>query len=439
MRSADARSKLATQLSGLLLLVALAACGPDPKPPRLEAAAILLADPDTFREGRDQLRVLKADGVSEALAVRAFELAGTMAPGRKAWLDPGLELFSYGSICETSACFETLEASIVDYSPRAAAHALRWLSRLPGRDPVQLLVQTSLTRAAELPYFDASGYLVDDPQHVELLFPALLPLLEHDHTRRQTQILMLHFLELELLSPVDVRVGLDKAVASYAALLDQLSRSQQPADGPSAWRFEENYRELRSEGALLLDLLVYSDGPVEDLLAQTLGFSDPKLQFHAAISLTALGEQIDPAVFEAVAASAEMRMAFYRWAERHGQDDLLPSEYRTQPMLAQAELANWLLRDIGEIPDHIEHMAVVASDPALGVEAEYHLFRYELGDEWLAAVAGPYLLEDIPTLRSYASPFSSFEPWSLKPPEAHLAEVQAILADWCRDFASRSP
>ncbi|HEY7501679.1 MAG TPA: hypothetical protein VH740_24380 [Vicinamibacterales bacterium] len=110
-----------------------------------------------------------------------------------------------------------------------------------------------------------------------------------------------------------------------------------------------------------------------------------------------------------------------------GNIDLFPSELRTWPLLAEADLVAWLCHpnELQAPPDEIE---LTATLPAPGAPAtHYFLFRYKKNpphwaakDGWMAGVAGPYDLTKDP--EPYApGTFSRFEAYDSRTPEEHVA------------------
>ena len=121
------------------------------------------------------------------------------------------------------------------------------------------------------------------------------------------------------------------------------------------------------------------------------------------------------------------RQVLFEVLREAGRIDLFPSELRTWPALAEANLVAWLCHpnELQVPPDEIELMATL---PAPGAaDTHYFLFRYKTNpphwaakDGWMAGVAGPYDLTKDP--EPYApGTFSRFEAFESRTHEEHVA------------------
>jgi hypothetical protein len=171
------------------------------------------------------------------------------------------------------------------------------------------------------------------------------------------------------------------------------------------------------------------------VLADACKLSDPRLVTFATLSLVRRGVTVPPDVIERAAASAEMRVTLFDGLDALGHRDLFPAKWATQEALAEGVMVRWLIypTELGRAPDAIELMKRIRGDEGRNQGDEWFLFRFRVDadpwkdDGWMAGVAGPFAVKDEPTTRAGGDTFSTFTKWDSKTPDAHVADVRALI------------
>jgi hypothetical protein len=236
-------------------------------------------------------------------------------------------------------------------------------------------------------------------------------------------------------------------VEAYRPIHDKILPAQMHAG--LSWVWEDEYESVREDAALMLDVMAYFPAAeIEAVLTDATRLRDPRLAGFAATSLLRIGRDVDASVLRRVAESSEARSWLFDELKRLGKRQLFPSEWATQPALAEAEMVRWLVypTELGRAPDQIELMKVVSDDygPPDGV-LEWYLFRFRTKpphwsakDGWMAGVAGPFRKADAPSTVAYGDTFSKFTRWGSLTPEQHVAEVRELMTDWRQRKGQRS-
>ena len=201
--------------------------------------------------------------------------------------------------------------------------------------------------------------LESEPRHPEVFFPEILEYSEVEGFEWDINLLLLCYLHKGAVKPETVTAYGETLLVRYRNCSDKLMRMQKPESG--AWMWEEPYEELRSKGALYIDLLGYFPEPhVKEVVRQVLSFTDPRLKFFAVLGLLRQGEDIEAKDLIDVAASAEVRNYLFDELKTLGKLSLFPEEFRTQAALAESNMVNWLIypTELGCAPDEIELMHV---------------------------------------------------------------------------------
>jgi hypothetical protein len=184
--------------------------------------------------------------------------------------------------------------------------------------------------------------------------------------------------------------------------------------------FLDGYRALPATAekvqrrGIYLDLFQHL--PAEDVVDDlTAALDDPSTEvaMFAIASLAAHGRTPAAAAIARVAADDAQRGTLVELLDRHGRRALVPKRWRTQAMLARADLVRWLTfpTELGQPPDEIEEVEVDSS----GHGDVYHFrFRVDaphaLADRgWMRGWAGPYATDQPPQTHG-PDTFSDFEP-----------------------------
>lgn len=196
------------------------------------------------------------------------------------------------------------------------------------------------------------------------------------------------------------------------------------------WILEDGYKPLRRRGGILLDLTGYLPmESAETALREGLSLRDPRLKMFAALSLLRNLKRVDFAEIDAIAASHEIRLLFWKQLESIGMQSIMPTHWSTPAILAASDLSKWASSpfELNAPPEEIECMGSFPVDMQGQIEDMY-LFRFrefpkpsEPGEGWFAAVAGPF--RDGKSLRS---PWSRFERWDSRTPTEHITKLLGI-------------
>jgi hypothetical protein len=195
------------------------------------------------------------------------------------------------------------------------------------------------------------------------------------------------------------------------------------------WILDDDYKPLRRRGGILLDLMGYLPESAEAPLREGLSLRDPRLKMFAALSLLRNLKHVDLAELDAIGASHEIRLLFWKQLEKIDMQSIMPAKWATPSMLAAADLSRWASSpsELNVPPEEIECMGRIPVDLNGQVE-EIYLFRFrefpkpwEDGEGWFAGVAGPF--RDGKCIRS---PWSRFERRDSMTPAEHIAKLLGI-------------
>jgi len=341
---------------------------------------------------------------------------------------------------------------IVDRYPhwqrRAKAEALALLMRIEDRRAAEAVVEIVRRHARDghVPRLPL-GLYASHPQHADVFFPELLTYLDVPKLAFSIAALALMFATAHQLEPGLLVPSADRLLVLYRRRRNQLVPAQQPVG--SAWMWEPTYHRRRWQAGALLDLLGHVPTPdVEAELRRALDdYSDPRLRLYAVLSLLRHDQEVDPAEVANVAENAEARKFLFDGLQKLERFHLYPQELRTQAVLAESDLVNWLIHptELGRSPDAIELMQVVPFDTETDAGwADYYLFRFRTDPPhwaarygWIAGVAGPFLRKDAPTIQALGDTFSAFTPWDRKSPGEHVEDVRELMKTWRERHVAR--
>jgi hypothetical protein len=315
------------------------------------------------------------------------------------------------------------------YSNRARLNALSMLVRSEQRAATEAYVRLVDKYGTEL-----SGLPIktkfEDSQDAEL-YLRLLPLLRHDHLASSIALMTLGLIETNSV-PRDRLVDCAEDVLKCFGKRLELATPLQQHEG-IGWMWEEDYRGLRDELGILLDLMGYIlTDDVRKRLHHAMLLRDPLPRVFAIQSLLMHGERVDAKDVAEVAEFPEKRCLLLNVLKKFKRESLFPAKYSTQGMLAEGKMVHWLIfpTELGRAPDEIELMKRVTAETPEG-PGDYFLFRFRtLGnhwaakDGWMAGVAGPYLTQNQPTTSDGGHTFSIFAKWDSMTPDEH---VEAII------------
>jgi hypothetical protein len=204
--------------------------------------------------------------------------------------------------------------------------------------------------------------------------------------------------------------------------------------------WEEEYRDLRNEGCLLLDILSYfPDEASLSILKNSLNFQDSRFVFFAITGLIRKNQIPQQSAFIKVASSPETRNLLYRFLLDVDKKYLFPEKFNTQEHLAESDMVGWLIfpTELDTAPDQIELMHIATVENKDKELFNYYIFRFKTFEPhwaakkgWLAGVSGPFPQKEMPTIKSFGSTFSRFDSWESLSAEEHLGEITETILKW---------
>ncbi len=394
----------------------------------------------------DKLCELSKHGLSLVDGTEALRAASRSFPARDMdWQDSSADLIEAAAELPRPEYISVVVDNFSLYSKKAKELALWLLAKLPQREAATAYME--LLRK-HLRKGEIGRLLVQplklEPRHAEVFFPEILEYSGVGGFEWDINLLLLCYLYEGAIKPEAVAAYGEKLLERYRDCANKLMRMQK-AEGV-AWMWEDSYEELRSMGALYVDLLGYFPEPhMQEVVRQALTFTDPRLKLFAVLGLIRQGEDVEAKHLLDVAASAEVRNPLFDGLKMFGKLSLFPEEFGTQAALAESNMVNWLIypTELGRAPDEIELMHIATIDPgtADGLN-DYYVFRFRTfephwaaKDGWMAGVSGPFIQKDAPSTVSYGHTFSRFEPWDSKAPEEHLEAVLENLDRWEEAYA----
>lgn len=219
-------------------------------------------------------------------------------------------------------------------------------------------------------------------------------------------------------------------------LMNQMSHISNGKKG-NLWMWG-NYLYMPRRDALgvLLDIMGYlKDEDSKIILSSVLANSnDNELKMFAAIASIRRGIDVHPEELRSIAADISTRLNLSRSLQDMGRSDLFPAAYNVQDSLALGEMVNWLVypTELARVPDEISLEKVVTVNEGQG-DANYYLFKFRSNDTlwskdgWMAGVAGPYLLKNMPTPYDEGGTYSEFYKWESMTPQQHIDTLVHVI------------
>lgn len=251
------------------------------------------------------------------------------------------------------------------------------------------------------------------------VFPDLLRLAAHPAQRDRIFATAIDYCNRKDVRAATFAVHGEVVLARWRELQPQVAAAQQPGDA-IAWRWADDYRPLRDEAGVLLDLLgCLPRKQVEKELEAALQLADPRLKLVAVRALVLVRARPPRAALELIAADPETRAALYQTLIRAGKKRLFPKRWRDQASLAASLLVERLAEDdrLGRPPDELELLDVVAFDAGkpTGILDTY-VFRFRVAEphpkadrDWMLGLAGPFRRKSAPTLDDHGGTDSGLD------------------------------
>ncbi len=239
----------------------------------------------------------------------------------------------------------------------------------------------------------------------------------------EAALVWLRLVKGQTLTRSDVEPYVPAILEMWQATFAEAIRLEQTTD----WTLDDDYRNVRSFAAVLLDLLGYL--PTDSVLPhlrRALSLRDPWLRMWALISLLRHREQVQAADVEQVVTNNEARIVFWKHLRELGMEFLMPARWAQPEELAASALTRWAAHpsELGAPPEEVQLMNrfPVEFD---GEMRDVYLFRFREypkpwipGEGWMAGIAGPF--RDGEQLMSC---WSSFDSWDLMSPNEHFEKL----------------
>lgn len=294
------------------------------------------------------------------------------------------------------------------------------------------LVEKYADRGLILPTgFDA---FLESSEATKKLLPVLLSHAKSDDFGYFVQLYALNAAKAGIVAKADLAPFAESTATMYRTMRERQRTREQPEGDDWIWTVD--YEGDRAHASLLLDLMGHL--PLEAVqpdLTEALASRDPRLQYFAAKSLLAHGQEVSSAAIESIAASAEYRNSLYETLVKIGRSDLMPAAYVDQEKFAESNMVAWLTypAELGRTPHEIELMETF--DNPDGTQRHY-LFRFRTQephlaakDGWMAGLSGPFEIAKMPTTEAGGDTFSTFTKWDEKSPADHFAEITGLLKE----------
>lgn len=217
---------------------------------------------------------------------------------------------------------------------------------------------------------------------------------------------------------------------SKSLLREALVIQKTETDKTWIWN-NDHYLFIRESLSVLLDILGYlKNDSSEKILESALLLQDSRPKLFACISLVKNGKNVSQQIIDSVAADDECRIWLLRGLKQVNGEKFFPLKYKTQVLIAQSEMVDWLKypTELNRVPDEIKLEKVQQVSGKEGLE-DFYLFKFRSNDSawanhgWMAGVAGGYEVQNEPTDENTGYTFSSFEKWDSKVTDEHLKSV----------------
>jgi hypothetical protein len=384
----------------------------------------------------EQLEALSTSGLSEDEAITALEAAASEFPPLEyEWQSAASSLIRAAATSPTESLVPVVRSHYRDYPLSAKTDALLLLSRIRSDSSAELFVELAIEEARNpdgLSFLPSVGF-TESPRDANILFPGLFQAMNQPELAWGVAELALKYFEV---GEID-RGTVDAHYSHIHNLLTELLQKAKSIDDDEKgdWLWEEDYQDIRGIAGLLLDLSGYFEVEEARLNLQTaLQLADPRLKFFAAQSLMSLGHDVPDSALYDIAESHEVRNWLFNYMQASNQIDRFPQEFLSQEAFAQSEMVNWLTypTELGREPHEIAVVQSVNDE-----EYVYYVLKFRTGaphwsaeSGWMLGVAGPFIIDDMPSTTSYGYTFSTFAKLDDTDVDEYVGEIRSLLGEW---------
>lgn len=196
-----------------------------------------------------------------------------------------------------------------------------------------------------------------------------------------------------------------------------------PTDSQSS----KSLARAKTELEWILDLFgEMHHAEIPEILRQCLDSTVDQVKLFAIVSALKHHIPVSTSTLRALAVSPTNRHRLWRLLDYSGHLDRFPAKYRTNRMLAEANMVRWLEfpTEMGRPPEEIEPLTVIRLRDANDEPCEAYFFKFRhpdfLGGEWFVGFGGTYRIHDTPKLTGDGT-FSRFDALESKSIEDHVA------------------
>jgi hypothetical protein len=320
----------------------------------------------------------------------------------------------------------------IQYDGFAKHEVLVFLAGFSNKESISAFTSLATKYPREINFLP-TGMLSKSFIYKDILFPALLELINQETTDAEVLLLLLEYFNAKQLAPENFTTYLPKIIAlseKYRAIIEEKGKSD-----VDIW--DADYQLVRYKSGIFADLLGHfkNENAINEV-KNYLSLNDNRLVMFGIISLMKQNVTINQQIINRVAADSECRNWLYNSLVDLNQGELFLEKYKTQEAFAECDMVNWLTypTELARMPDSIELMKVIELDTKSkdGI-VEFYLFRFKSNHEdwkdegWIAGVSGYFPKNEKPSTNAYGYTFSSFEPWDSLTPEEHVNNLVDLL------------
>jgi hypothetical protein len=240
----------------------------------------------------------------------------------------------------------------------------------------------------------------------------------------------------------DLEPASDFTHGEATRLLSEIEKRQQISG--SAWRFEEEYQEIRNELGVYLELAGIIPDARTDVLQRALQLNDPRPVSQAVVSLLRKREEPSRSSIKFAATSLETRSDFYTQLKQLDRLDLFPPELVNFESFAASEATRWLVYpgELASEPASLELVAKIVGTTHEGTEAVMCLWKGIADDGALFSFeSGPY--DANAEVGPLDGNMHNVREWNERTLQEHIDDLMQQLGDshvnWYKSTAGPKP